>query len=84
MRVRMLVDVSGTRNGEPWPGIGNPIDLPDDEAIAMIAAEQAVPDTSFRSSEKAVVSNGSVETRVAVERPLTTQTGPVPARKGVK
>jgi hypothetical protein len=38
MQVRMLVDISGTRNGQPWPRIGGTIELPDDEAAGYVAA----------------------------------------------
>ncbi|MEY4373220.1 MAG: hypothetical protein RL219_1989 [Actinomycetota bacterium] len=36
MKIRMKVDISGTRNGEPWPAQGEIIDLPDDEAQSLI------------------------------------------------
>lgn len=42
MLVRMIGDVSGTRNGQPWPGIGRDIDLPPDEAIPLIQARMVV------------------------------------------
>lgn len=32
MRVRMLIQISGTRNGQPWPAKGGTVDLPDAEA----------------------------------------------------
>jgi len=41
MQVKLLVDISGTRNGEPWPGRGESVDLPEDEARAMIAVGMA-------------------------------------------
>jgi len=34
----MKVDVTGTRNGDPWPARGEEIDLPDDEAKDLCAA----------------------------------------------
>lgn len=82
MRVRLLVEVSGTRNGQQWPPMGNEIDLPDDEARQMISAQQAVPVTHHRSVETGQAPAGNLETREAKERPLTTVTGPVPPRKG--
>jgi hypothetical protein len=36
MRVRIEVDMSGTRNGIPWPSRGRIVDLPDDEARDML------------------------------------------------
>lgn len=41
--VRMLCQVSGTRNGEPWPSRGEIIDVPDDEAEGLIASNVAEP-----------------------------------------
>lgn len=41
MRVRMLGTVSGTRNGADWPPRGGCIDLPDDEATALVAIGMA-------------------------------------------
>ena len=38
MRVRMKVNLSGTRDGEPWPERGKTVDLPDDEAQHLIRA----------------------------------------------
>jgi hypothetical protein len=37
MRVTMKTNITGYRNGEPWPGVGGTIDLPDGEAADMIA-----------------------------------------------
>lgn len=52
MRIRMLVDMpdGATRNGEPWPAKGEPVDLPTADAAHLVAsgvaeevAEQAQP-----------------------------------------
>ena len=83
MLVRLLVSLSGTRNGQPWPRMGNEIDLPDEEARNMIAQLQAVPVTEHRKVETATAPAAAVETRVetrATERPLTTTTGIVPGK----
>lgn len=85
MLVRLLVQISGTRDGKPWPPKGNEVDLPDDEARQMISALQAVPVTrnvNVGGVEYAVVPAAGSEYRDAVEKPLTTKTGPVPPRKG--
>ncbi|GGZ28455.1 hypothetical protein GCM10010387_22400 [Streptomyces inusitatus] len=37
MRVRMKVQISGTRDGQLWPERGQTIDLPDSEAALLIA-----------------------------------------------
>ena len=36
MKVQMRAQISGTRNGEDWPGPGAIVDLPDDEAESLI------------------------------------------------
>ena len=38
MRITMKAQISGTRNGEEWPAIGEVIDLPAAEATDMVAA----------------------------------------------
>jgi hypothetical protein len=43
MRVRMKVDITGTRNGEPWPAREETIDLPDEEARDLCASGMAEP-----------------------------------------
>ena len=40
--VRMVVTITGTRNGEDWPKAGGTIDVPDAEAADLIAAGLAV------------------------------------------
>jgi hypothetical protein len=41
MRIKMKVQISGTRNGEAWPAPGTEIDMPDDEALVLLAAGNA-------------------------------------------
>lgn len=36
MKVRLVHDISGTRDGKPWPAAGGEVDLPDDEALVML------------------------------------------------
>ena len=62
MRVRLLVAISGTRDGVEWPARGGFIDLPESEAADMIHAGLAVADGSevvetaaVEPPEKAVV-----------------------------
>jgi len=43
VRVAMKHQISGTRNGDPWPARGETIDLPDDEAGALLAQGAAEP-----------------------------------------
>jgi hypothetical protein len=36
MRVRMLIAMSGSRDGEDWPPVGGEIDITPDEAVTYI------------------------------------------------
>ena len=37
MFIRMLFEITGTRNGQPWPKRGGLIELPNDEAKRLVA-----------------------------------------------
>jgi len=54
VRVTMKAAVSGSRNGQSWPAIGETIDLPDEEAVHLVEAKIAEP-AGEDESEKAVV-----------------------------
>lgn len=41
MRVEMLTQISGTRDGQEWPRPGDAIDVPDHEAADLILAGYA-------------------------------------------
>ncbi|MFN0028407.1 MAG: hypothetical protein ACKV2O_14695 [Acidimicrobiales bacterium] len=41
MLVRMKIKISGTRDGADWPAKGDTIDVPDDEAAALVASVSA-------------------------------------------
>jgi hypothetical protein len=41
MKVQMKYQITGLRNGEPWPEPGTQIDLPDDEGAMVIASGMA-------------------------------------------
>lgn len=43
MKVEMKHEVSGTRDGEPWPPIGGEITVPDEEGAELCASGMAVP-----------------------------------------
>jgi hypothetical protein len=43
MRIRMIADISGTRNGAPWPPYGQFAELPDQEARELCDLELAEP-----------------------------------------
>lgn len=79
MRVVMKVQMSGTRNGQPWPARGAAIDLPDDEAQGYIGADMAVAAGDAPAAvETATMPQDDVETRTS--EPVTTKTGPTPKR----
>ena len=66
----MIGEVSGTRDGAPWPGIGREIDLSPDEAVPLIQARMAVPAVDpEREVQTAVVSSAPVEDRISDEPP---------------
>jgi hypothetical protein len=71
----MIGEVSGTRNGAPWPKIGREIELPSDEAVALVQAQMAVPVADLeRGVEAAVPPSAPVEERAAdsSEEPVRT------------
>jgi hypothetical protein len=71
MRVRMTAQISGSRNGTPWPPRGQPIDLPDAEAREYCKSGLAVPVADIKRAETAVPPAVDVETRA--------DPGPAPA-----
>lgn len=68
MKVRMRVDVSGTRDGRPWPPRGEVADLPDDEAAALCAAAMADPVAEPDGDVEKAVPPQKAETRAAPKR----------------
>lgn len=42
-RVRLIADITGTRNGAPWPPPGSIVDLPAAEAVDLLNAGHATP-----------------------------------------
>jgi len=74
MLVKMLGEVSGTRNGVLWPPIGHLIELPDDEAIPLIDSRMAIPAVDPEAAvERAVRDERSVEKRRSAREALTKQ-----------
>lgn len=57
-QVRMLVSISGTRDGQDWPARGELATLPADEAAAMAAAGLV---------EVAAVEQGGADVEVAAD-----------------
>ena len=54
MKVRMKIQITGSRNGTYWPAPGGEITLPDHEGAKMCAAGSAEPVVSVEP-EKAVL-----------------------------
>ena len=69
MKVRMIADVSGTRDGKDWPKRGELVDIPDAEARDLIVARVAA-EADDKDAEAEV--NAELESTT-----LTTGTGPV-------
>lgn len=64
MEVKVLIQPSGLRNGQPWPPRGGVIDLPDDEAVELLRMRMVVPVHDPESRvEKAVPPMAAVEAR---------------------
>ena len=57
-RVKMLVGISGTRNGQDWPPRGGEIALPDGEAGDLVAA-------GYAELVSTVVESAAVDTKPA-------------------
>lgn len=62
MKIKMVAEVSGTRNGEPWPARGKTLDVPDYEGADLCAAGLALPVSD---------EDGHVEKAVPAEPPET-------------
>lgn len=47
MKIKMLIQMSGSRNGQPWPGLGDVVELPTTEAAFLVSSgiAQEVPDS---------------------------------------
>jgi hypothetical protein len=71
MLVTMIGEISGSRDGVPWPPVGGVVDLPDDEAIRLVENRMAVPvvDPEY-PVEAAVVNDPAVEKRAVVRKSL--------------
>lgn len=60
MLVRMIGDISGLRDGKPWPRRGHTIDLPEVEARDLLLSDMAV---EVKAGEKAEVETAAVDTK---------------------
>ena len=75
MKVRMLVNMSGTRNGEEWPAKGEVAELPTAEAAHYVAsgiAEQvSAPEVEPEQPETATAP--AAEKRARTRKPRTAE-----------
>lgn len=56
MLVKMLLQVSGSRDGQDWPMPGSVMDLPDEEAVTLCSNRSAIPFVEPESRvEKAIL-----------------------------
>lgn len=81
MKVELLGELSGTRDGQAWPPRGSIVELPDDEAAQLCANRMARPVVT----EMVTMGGESVATAVTVDDveqrgPLTTKNGPAKRR----
>lgn len=70
MKVKMIADIRGTRDGEDWPAAGSIAELPDAEAADLIMNGYAV-DPADAEDETADAPSGDVETATSKRRGLT-------------
>lgn len=62
MRLTMRMQISGTRNGRPWPAQGDVIDIDDTvEADALIAAGIATPEDEPAEARPSAPKTGTVD-----------------------
>lgn len=73
-KVRMIVQISGSRDGEDWPAPGQEVSLPEDEANQLLAMGQAAELNPPEEDSLADVLG--VETAVAGNRSIRSQLKP--------
>lgn len=61
MKVKLKVQLSGTRDGVSWPAVGSVVELPDDEARDMLVSGVAAPLDDKDNPESAVTMPSNVE-----------------------
>ena len=88
MKVRIKGDISGSRDGVPWPKRGETMELPDDEGAALCASGLAVPAADAGDEvEKAVPADHSEKRALTTENSAAVTPGadeekaPAPAKK---
>lgn len=92
MKVRMKVDVSGSRNGQPWPARGGVVDVPNDEGVHLCSvgmaepvAEESEPETATAPDAPENADAPSHEEKAvdpeSEKRDVATETAPAVAKR---
>lgn len=91
MKIRMKADISGNRNGQPWPRRGETVDIPKAEAADLCAAGLAEPVADRDGDVEKAVPNDDSEKRSEASQasqqqpeqsgPVTTESAPAVAKK---
>lgn len=71
MKVKMIADIRGTRDGEDWPAAGSIAELPDAEAADLIMNGYAIDPSAVEDDvdeETADAPDGDVETATPSRR----------------
>lgn len=76
--VRLVANISGTRNGEDWPAAGQEVTLPDDEADLLIRNGQAVDPGQEEENALADVLGVSTATLTDARSSVRAQLKPAP------
>lgn len=80
MRVRLLVEITGTRDGEPWPPLGDVVDLPDAEATDLVRGGLAVEASDPRPASDST----PVETAATVAPETAAEPAPRPRKTAAR
>ena len=65
MKVRIKIQPSGPYNGEPWPPVGEVIDLPDHVALGMLQSGSV---TAVKAEEKVETATPKTRAETATRR----------------
>ena len=72
-RVRLLLQIAGDRDGQPWPVVGTEIDLPETEARCLVVNGYARYVTATADTEAAIaqpiIETAAITTRRRVVAP---------------
>lgn len=82
MKIRMKADISGSRNGKPWPGRGETTEVPDGEGADLCAAGLAEPVADRKGKVETATPPADDEQRQESKSgPVTTESAPAVAKK---